>query len=139
VGREPVRRTGTGADLEVMDGDNRSGGADAGDRGADQALDDAALEQRARDRATARSGDCGAAADRSGEHRLLQRERRGDREQHAQLAALAVDLGTELAAARAFAQMPAEVGAPKRATVQIRELFADLGAIRLPGGTAGDE
>jgi hypothetical protein len=44
VGREPVRRTGTGADLEVMDGNNRSGGADAGDRGADQALDDAALE-----------------------------------------------------------------------------------------------
>jgi hypothetical protein len=129
-----------GADLEVVDGDDRPGCADTRYRRADEALEKATLEDAAGDRAaTAGRAHRRAAADGRGEHGLLERDRGRDRQHSAELATLAVDLGPELAAARALAEVAPEVRAAQRAAAEARELLTDLGAVGLPGGTAGDQ
>ena len=65
--------------------------------------------------------------------RRLHRQRLGER------AALGHDLAAERAAARAFAQVPAQRGAPQRAVAQARELEADLLARRVARLAAGDQ
>jgi hypothetical protein len=134
--------------LEVVDSDDRPGRPDAGERGADEAFEDPALEDRAGDRAT---GDC-ASADRgsgagagagaprgSTEDRLLQCERRYDRQEQAHRPALVVDLFAERTAAGTLAQVATEVAPAQRATVEVRELLADHGAVRLTRRPTGDQ
>ena len=115
---------------EVADHNVRPGGADAGEHRAHDALQRTGLEQPAGDQAAAKTRP-GATANRGPEHRLLEPDRRNDRQQHPQLAALAIDLRAEFAAPRTFAQVPAQVRTPQRAAAEVRELFADLRAVGL--------
>ena len=55
------------------------------------------------------------------------------------MTALAIDLLAEVAAAGAFVQVPAQVGAPERAAVKIRELLANLRAVGLARSAAGHQ
>jgi hypothetical protein len=141
--RRPGVRRRAVADLEVVDSDDRAGRPDAGERGADEALDDPALEDRTGDRATAEPGSGAGAgsgsAGGSAEDRLLQRERRHDRQECAHRPALVVDLFAERAAAGTLAQVATEVGPAQRATMEVRELLADHRAVRLTRGATGDQ
>ncbi|HTX47554.1 MAG TPA: hypothetical protein VMD48_14825 [Solirubrobacteraceae bacterium] len=104
-----------------MDSDDRAGRPDTGERGADEALDDPALEDRAGDRAAAERGSGAGAgsgsAGGSAEDRLLQCERRHDRQECAHRPSLVVDLFAERAAAGTLAQVATEVGPAQGATM----------------------
>jgi hypothetical protein len=113
---------------------------DPGGHSADDELEHAALQGGGgHETATRHRSRGGAAGDRAGDHKLLQGDAGADGEQNGQLAPLTLDLLAELAAARALAQMTAQIAPPQRAAAERGQLLADLGAVGLARGAAGDQ
>jgi hypothetical protein len=130
----------TGGSPKAVDRDDRGRGPDGGYGGSDQPLDEPAVQRRGSEQSAAPGHpDPDAASDRGREHYVLERERGPDGQHDRQPTALAVDLLAELAASRAFAQVPADVRSPQRAAPKVRELGPDLGAIGLACGAAGEK
>ncbi len=140
-GRGQDRHADAGARPDTRDARSDLADQCARSRAAAGDLGGGAGDRRAGDRAA--GGGRGVAGptevQRSLQRPVLQRERRHERQQRAQLAPLAGDTVGVGAAVRAGAHVASQAAAQQRRAASGRELFADLAAVRVTRRAVGDE
>jgi hypothetical protein len=130
--------------MQVVDRGDRSGRSHACEHRRDQPLgaDADALQRRSGGEESPTCRPCARARtgpDGGRQHAVLERQGRGDRQEHREAAPLAIDLKPKVAAAGAVAQMATQIPAPQRAAAHGRELLADVATIGLSGDPAGEQ